>query len=130
MPCLTKRHRQNQNGFVLVISTIIIAAVISIILIKTMFSAMTQNMTSSTTLSGALTETLSESCAQEALIRLNRDNAYGGGPIALDSDQCTITVAGAGNNRTITVTAQKNGYYRMLTITVTLSPFAIIAWDN
>lgn len=120
----------NYQGFILVISTLIIAAVMSLILIKTMLSAITQVATVNTKLSGAVTQTLGESCANEALIRLNRDNTYSGGPMTLGADQCAVAVSGAGNSRTLIITANKNGFYASTTIAVTLAPFTVTSWDN
>lgn len=128
-PSPLERNKKEQ-GFILLIAVIIITAVISVILVKTSLSALTGLNGSVVDLNGLNAEYQAESCGQEALISLNRDNAYAGGNFALGAGNCIIIVSGSANARTINATGVLNNYYRSLNINVTLSPFAITTWDN
>ncbi|MFH0779395.1 MAG: hypothetical protein V1928_00880 [Parcubacteria group bacterium] len=123
-------RNKKEQGFILLIAVIIITAVVSVILVKTSLNALTGLNNSVVNMNGMNAEYQADSCAQEALLNLNRDNTYAGGNFALGSGNCVVIVSGSDNTRTINATGILNNYYRSLNINVTLSPFAITSWDN
>lgn len=49
---------------------------------------------------------IAEACLEESIIRLEDDTSYTGGTLTFNADtNCTISVAGTGNTRTITLSA-------------------------
>ena len=63
-----------------------------------------------------------ESCAEEALIRLSRNNSYNGGSLTVGEAQCTITITGEPCGAcTIDVEATAENYTRNIQVGVTVS---------
>ena len=114
----------------MIVSIIIIAAIISIIVVKTSLSSITQLGSSDIALKGESVKYYTEGCMQEALIQLNRDNTYSGGVLNLGSGSCNVSVSGADNSRTVDVTGDLNNYYHNIIVDVVLDPFSISTWDN
>ncbi len=79
-----------------------------------------------------------DSCAEEALTRLDRNNNYTGGSMAFDLSDCTISVTGSGNTRTIQIAATNNNegslqlnLTRNLQISVNIFPvFSVTGWQE
>ncbi|MEK7643551.1 MAG: hypothetical protein AAB372_03860 [Patescibacteria group bacterium] len=71
---------------------------------------------------------MTEGCMEEALLRLRRSATYTGGTLQITGGSCTISVTGAGSNRTITTTARMAGtspYCRQIESQVTRTGFTI-----
>jgi len=114
----------------MIVGVIVMAAIISVVVIKTAISTLTELSSADISLRGLAAQNLVESCAQEALIHLNRDNTYAGETLNISEGTCTITVSGSGNERTLAIGGSLAGYSYNLTIRAGLSPFSILAWDN
>lgn len=114
----------------MIITMIVIASLIAVIGVKIALSTMTELMAADTSLRGVAVRNLTESCAQEALIHLNRDNTYAGEILDINDGTCNISVSGSGNERTIAIGGSLTNYMYAISIQVTLSPFSITAWDN
>jgi hypothetical protein len=114
----------------MILVVIIVAAILSVIVIETSLSSLTHLNISDSSLKGSAVEYYTDGCMQEALIRLDRDNSYGGGILMLGSGTCSVVVSGTGIDRTVTVSGYLNGYQYNLSADVVLSPFHIIKWDN
>jgi hypothetical protein len=72
-----------------------------------------------------------DGCAEEGLVRLNRNNAYTGESFTLDGTSCTLTVSGTGPTRTMEVDATAGDYERHLTIEIVIyTPFQITSWQE
>lgn len=127
---MKKTNKPKANGFILIITVIIIAAIISVILISISLSAVTRLESTNIALQGVRATILAESCAAEGLLQLNRDNSYSGASFNLGAGSCTIEVSALGANKQITVTGTLNNYVSSLTLEASMSPFHIVTWDN
>lgn len=122
--------RSKHHGFILILAVIIISAVLSVILINASLSALTNLNNNSLSLQGAGAKFLADGCANEALLRLNRDKNYAGGSFNIDTGACLVIVSGTENTRSLAITGSLNNFSTNLTIAVTLDPFAVTSWDN
>jgi len=114
----------------MILTVLIISALISVVMIRIAIGSLASLNNFSVDLKSAKIKNLTETCVDEALLSLSRDDAYPGGALTYSDGTCTVAVSGVGNNRTITVNAtDSDGRAKSLTITVTLSPFAITAWE-
>lgn len=122
---------KNRPGAVILVLLLIVAAVGLMISLSLGLGAISENqMSLYSSVSGRIFYNM-DGCGEEALIRLNRDNAYTGETITLNNTSCTIVVTGSGSTRTINVTATQTDYTRKLQINVTLSPtFAVTQWEE
>lgn len=74
-----------------------------------------------------------ESCAEEALLRLSRENTYAGGTVTIGDGQCDITVAGTPcGNCTIDVEATEKNFTRRIQVTASVvdSTIDILTWKE
>ena len=68
-----------------------------------------------------------EGCAEEALIRLSRDEDYVGGSYNIDSLDCVVAVTGGDEERNIDITASEDEFFHHFVLNVQLTPvFAIL----
>lgn len=118
-------------GFIMIISVIIISALISVIIIRVALGSLSSVNNFNIALKSAKINNLVETGANEALLSLNRDNAYSGSTLIYADGTCVVAISGTGNNREITVNAvDSDSRSQSLVIKVNISPFAITAWDN
>ena len=110
-------------------AVIIIAAIVSVILIKTALSTITTIDNNQNILKAEKTNYFADSCLQETLIQLKRDNAYAGGTLNILGGSCAVTIAGTDNTREISIEGNQSEYYRNITAQITLDPFQIVKWD-
>jgi len=130
-PGPTRSHYENsEQGFIMMITLIMIAAIISVIVIGVSLSSITALQSTDTTISGERGRYYAEGCMQEALIQLNMDNIYSGGTLSLSGASCVVVISGVGNSRTVTVNGDLNNFFSSLSAEVTLVPFAVTEWDN
>lgn len=114
----------------MILSVIIISALISVIMVRVAVGSLASLNNFSINLKSAKIKNLAETCVDEALLSLSRDDAYPGGALTYSDGTCAVTVSGVDNNRTLTVGAtDTDGRAKTLTVTVTLSPFAITGWE-
>lgn len=74
-----------------------------------------------------------ETCVEEAMIRLRRNNSYGGGSLAVGDAQCTINVTGTPCGAcTIDVEAVGDSFTRNIEATVNVSGSSvdILTWEE
>lgn len=65
---------------------------------------------------------LSESCAEDVLLRLRNDNGYSESSVTLPEGSCELSISSSGDERTILVTAEEEGYERTIRITIHITP--------
>jgi hypothetical protein len=117
------------RGSSVLISVIILSAVLLTVSLTMGYGALQTNLIRKDL--GASTEAFVnvDGCAEEGLVRLNRNNAYTGESFTLDGTSCTITVTGSGPTRTMEVDATSGDYERHLTIGIVIyTPFQITSW--
>ena len=73
---------------------------------------------------------LADACQEEAAFRLKQDSGYTGGTIVASEGTCTISVAGGGSTRTISVTSTVDNETRDLTVDVSLEQNADTTSDG
>lgn len=118
----------HQNGFVMMIVIILIAAIISVVVISTSLSSISHLEGSQSVEESIRGEYSIEGCVSEALIQLKRDASYGGGTSNVGGVICTIGVSGVDNSRSIVISGLLGNYTQQWTLNVTLEPFVITSW--
>ena len=74
-----------------------------------------------------------ESCADEAILRLSRDNTYVGGSLIVGESTCTVIVTGVPcGSCTIAVTSARDSFTRRLEVGVDVSgsDVVITSWEE
>lgn len=127
---MKKNNTKQTQGFILIITVIIVSAIISVILISISLSSITRLESNSVSLQGTRAKILAESCAEEALIQLNRNNSYLGASFTLGTGSCTVGVEDSGANKILSISGAIENYTHSLNIEASLSPFQIVQWDN
>lgn len=122
-------HGKRPNGFVLTIALIIVSAIIAIVMISAALESIVNVERAALSVDRVETSQSAEGCMEEALLRLNWDNAYAGGSVTIGSVSCTIEVTGSGSTRTVTVSSTLNGGTYSYTAQVNLSPFTVTQWN-
>ena len=98
-------------------------------MIRLTLSTITELDNANTGNRGQATKIFTEGCVEEALIKLNRDNDYTGETFNFTPGDCTVSISGTDNDRTLTVYGEVNDYFHNLSLEVTLSPFTIETWN-
>lgn len=112
------------------ITMIIISAVILILALNMGTKSIIQNQINLNQTQGNELSMNLDGCANEALARINRNNAYTGETLNMDGTSCVIVVTGSLTTRTIDISATKTNYTKDLQIDVTIWPvFTINSWN-
>ncbi|NQT50353.1 hypothetical protein HQ571_06695 [Candidatus Kuenenbacteria bacterium] len=109
----------------MITTVLIVAAVFSVILIKTALSTITHLETKDISLNALKIQYFTEGCIQEALIQYDRDQTYTGGDFNIGTGSCNVSVTGSGYDATLVITGNLNNYDRTLNINI-----ATQSWDN
>jgi len=126
-----KKALKTQKGSAILVSILIISTVIMIIALSLGLSSITENQINMYQSVSNNVFLNMDGCAEEALIQLSRDHSYSSDSFTLDETSCTISVAGGGSARSITITANKDEFTKNLLINVSIFPtFTITAWDE
>lgn len=125
------RNTTDQSGQVAFITVIVISAVV--IAIGTAINLVGIGEAQMGSKHEQSTESLlvAESCLDEAFLRLQWDDSYGGtGDITIDvgDDSCTLSISGSGNTRTVQAEAQVEETIKRIDTSITLSPFSVDSW--
>jgi len=121
---------RSKDGYIMIITVIIIGAIVSVVLVETALTSITELQDASIYSHGVAARIQAESCMDEALIQVNRDNDYTGETLDLGSGTCDIAITGVDNSRTVSVTGELNDYEHSLSAEVTLDTFSVDEWDN
>lgn len=84
------------NGYIALISFLVIGAVSLAIAVSTSFLGIEQAKSSLTTTRGEQAFWLGKSCLNQALINLRDNNSYSGGELTTELGSCTISIGGEG----------------------------------
>ena len=87
---LQRFAHDNQGGYILIIAILLLSAVISVIAIRTSLSSLNTLETSELEVDYTEVSAEGEGCIEDALLRLNWDNAYTGATYSLGGVQCTV----------------------------------------
>lgn len=125
------KTRRDGRGAALLVTVIIISAGIVSIVIGAGFNAMSENFIIMHQDISQKTFFHADSCAEEAMIRLNRNNVYVGETFNIDNTVCTVTASGSGVVRTLRVSAERNEYEKIIEVSVRLFPqFTLLSWKE
>lgn len=113
---------RNNKGAIALTSMIILGAVITLIIVTIVLLGISSRFNTTRLSSHEFAFIKTEGCLEEALIQLNRDNAYVGDNYVIDDLSCAVTVSGT----TVDVAASLDEFHHDFTVEVNLDPFAII----
>jgi hypothetical protein len=124
--------KKEQQGYIAIITTLIIAGFVIALLTSFPLTA-TDSLRSYLSLKkGMDSRMIANSCAEIALLKLQRDLTYEGENLSLDEGSCIIDIEETGDSeRTITVEANLDQYIYNLEIEVKLfgRSVGIISWE-
>ncbi len=126
---------QNKNGFIALISLLIIGAVVLLIGTGLSLRSIGETNMSLAQEQSQKAGAMADLCAEQALMKLESVLNYSGNEtLTVDGISCTIfTIGGVGNtNRTITVQSAVGGYARKVKLAVAqISPtMQITSWEK
>jgi hypothetical protein len=122
----------NERGAAALISIVVVMALVVLVVTSVALAGLS-------TLEHGFAEQVStdiiladETCAEEAIVRLQRNSAYTGGSLTVGDVACTITVSGSGSTRTITIVGVEQNFTRRLQADISLSGSVstITAWQE
>ena len=124
--------KTKQQGYIAIITTLIIAGFVLALLTSFPLTA-TDSLRSYLSLKkGMDARMIANSCAEIALLRLQRDVTYEGENLSLDEGSCIIDIEETGDEeRTINVEANREDYIYNLEIEVELfgRSVGIVSWE-
>lgn len=131
MKRIKNTFRKTNKGAAVLIIVIIMGSAMLLISLSLGISSISENLINLYQSQSSRLSLSVDGCAEEALMRLNRDNNYEGETLILNDTSCIINVSGTGSSRTINVTGTKSNYTRELEIAVNISPsYAITSWQE
>lgn len=124
--------KNSQNGFIALVSAIIISAVLLVATVTLSYSSffVRYNL-----LDGEYKErssALAEGCVDAAILKLAGDPSYSGNePITIGSELCTVRpVQISGNNKIIETQAEFQNSYTNLRVVVDQNTLAVQSWQE
>ncbi len=127
--------KNNSQGYVLLLSVIVVGVVAGSIAGTILLFGIGSNRTALATQQGMNAREVANSCAQEVLEQLIQDTAYAGGEeLVFENGTCTVAaVGGSGDvNRTVQVTGVSGDATRRMEVVVTTvgPPMVISSWQE
>ena len=131
----SNRVKNNQEGFIALISILIIGAIMLAISIGLSLRSIGETNMSLAEQESHRALALANLCAEQALMKLESTLDYAGGePITIGSESCDIlTISGSGNfNRTVKTQSAVSGYTKKVRVEVSqISPtMQITSWEE
>ncbi len=111
----------NQRGAAALISIVVVMALVVLVVTSVAMAGLSTLEHGFATQVSTDVILADEVCAEEAILRLQRDSAYTGGTLVVGDATCTIAVSGAGGTRTIDVEGVEQDFTRRLQTDITLS---------
>ncbi len=113
---------KDERGAAALIVIVILMAVLVLVVSRVAFTGLDELSANQSAQLGTTIILSAESCAEEALLRLSRDNTYGGGSLTVGDTVCAISVSGTPcGNCTVDVTANSQNYTRRIQASVNVS---------
>lgn len=126
-----------QSGYTALILVTIVSSVVLIVALLLSSLSLTETTISNDNAFSERALQLADSCADEAILRLNREfngeePTYTGGTLNINSNSCTITVTPSGSNRIVDITAiYQTNTTKKIQLTVQMSPsFDVVSWQE
>lgn len=134
-PCgflLISAYRDERGAAALIVFLVVLA--VSLIVVSTTSLTGVGNLSIGFSTQASSDVVLSaESCAEEAFVRLTRDNTYAGGTLVVGDSTCTVTVTGTPcGSCTVDVGASGDNFTRSIRAGVTVAGSAvdITSWEE
>jgi hypothetical protein len=129
------RYKIPQRGFIALTTMLVISAVALAVSISISLIGVSRAKNSLDYIKGQKTLKIAEGCAEVALLELRDDVNYLGGSPTMGDGMCTISISGAGSDRTIDVEAtisEASVYVRRLQLTIkrTGNSVNIVSWNQ
>ncbi|MBI4713857.1 hypothetical protein HY771_01595 [Candidatus Uhrbacteria bacterium] len=124
---------KDERGAVALIVMVIFMAVLVLVVSRVALTGLDELAANQSAQIGTTTILSAESCAEEALLRLSRDNSYAGGSLTVGEVACTISVSGTPcGSCTVDVTASASNYTRRIQadVSVTGPAVNVVNWKE
>ena len=124
-------HLKNKRGAIGILTSLVLGVVLVMLAVSVVLTGISSRSNTFNLNQSQAVFIGFEGCIESALIRLNRDNAYVGESLIVDGVNCSVSISGIDEERTVTVTGSKNNITRDAVLDVQLSPnFGIIDWNE
>jgi len=124
---------KNERGAAALIVVIVLLAVMVLVVSRVALTGLDELSANQSSQLGTTNVLSAESCVEEVMLRLSRDNTYGGGSLTMGDTACTMSVSGTPcGSCTIDVTASALNYTRRIQaeVMVTGSVVDVINWSE
>ena len=124
---------KNERGAAALIVIIVLLAVMVLVVSRVALTGLDELAANQSSQLGTTNVLSAESCVEEVMLRLSRDNTYGGGSLSMGDTSCTMSVSGTPcGSCTIDVTANALNFTRRVRaeVTVTGSVVDVINWNE
>lgn len=123
--------KQQQQGYIAVITVLIISVVVLSIATTVSLLAIGEGQSGLSLFKGEDTLTFVEGCMDDALLKARNNNTYTSGSITRPEGTCTVTVSKVGTTWTVTATTTNTQYARTVQAVITRgSSMAITSWKE
>lgn len=122
---------RNNAGAIGILTTLVLGIVLVMITVTVVLSGISSRFNAFVLSQSDHVLISTEGCAEDALIQLSRNSAFPGGATAVDGTLCSVSVAGVGDFRDVTVSGSQFGITRTLSIRAQIvPPFHITRWEG
>jgi len=122
--------KSKTRGAIALITMVVLGAVVTIIVTSTIILGVSSRQNALHLNQSSVVFIKADGCLEEALLRLNRDDAYGGDTYEIGDMECEISVSGSEDERTITIEAVEEAFYHHFSVEVQIDPsFGILSFS-
>ncbi|MBU1132012.1 hypothetical protein KKC32_02045 [Patescibacteria group bacterium] len=127
-----KTKSKNESGIAALLAIVVIAAAALIIAYSASILGLGELEMGYASLRSSETFSIADACAEESLRQLRINTGYTGETLSIGKGSCIISVASAGVNRTVNVTATSGEYNQKIKIDLSLSGnvITIVSWEE
>ena len=127
---MQSRSSHERPGAMLLLTVIIVGTTALLIALGTAMRGIEELDMGLAEIQSAEALAVAEGCAQEALLRLARDNSYAGATLSVGDGTCTIVVSDVSGNKEVVTTGTVNRWEHTITISVDVSgsSLTILSW--
>lgn len=100
---MKKNHKNNKEGFIALITVLIVSAITIIVAATTIFLGLSESLLGFSADRSHEAFQLAESCAEEAYFRLKKDFSFSSETLIFDSGSCSISITGSGGQNSTRV---------------------------
>ena len=117
-----RKIKTNNRGAIALVTMVVLGTVIILVAFSIVILGMSSRHNAVQLSESDRVFVKTDGCLEEALLQLSRDNAYAGGSYDVDGADCTVSVSGADNQRTIALNAFEGDFYHHFIVDVQLAP--------